>query len=432
MKGDRFIPNRSLMDLDRAHTLLTNPSKELGKSKYNGEYRRRLEAALKLDEEGRPFRMLVFRGSPKGSRKSIREIDEMRRSDEESFSCTDVNKQSRAFPKNASRILDAPNLRDDYYLNIIDWGRTNVLAVALGSVTYLWNATNHGIQQLEEEEDNQDDYPSSIAWSTDAKTLGVGCASSKIQLWDAETSKIVRCLKGHEGRVGSIAWNGHVLTSGSYDRSIIHHDVRVSNSLISLLKAHTREVCGLKWSGTGNFLVSGGNDNLVYIWDTFKMSSRDYLHRFNDHSAAVKALAWCPYNYDVLASGGGTFDGCIKMWSIRKGACISSTETRAQICGLQWNKHHKELLSGHGFGERGDGTGKLCLWRYPSMSKICDSWNHASRALHLSQSPDGLTVVSAGADETLRFWEIFGPPQADKSRTSDFDNLLSLKTSPIR
>lgn len=64
-----------------------------------GEYRRRLEAALKLDEEGRPFRMLVFRGSPKGSRKSIREIDEMRRSDEESFSCTDVNKQFRAFPK---------------------------------------------------------------------------------------------------------------------------------------------------------------------------------------------------------------------------------------------------------------------------------------------------------------------------------------------
>lgn len=93
--------------------------------------------------------------------------------------------------QNASKILDAPNLRDDYYLNIIDWGRTNVLAVALGSVTYLWNASNHEIQQLEEE-NNQDDYPSSVAWSTDAKTLGVGRACSKIQLWDAETSKLVR------------------------------------------------------------------------------------------------------------------------------------------------------------------------------------------------------------------------------------------------
>ena len=26
-----------------------------------------------------------------------------------------------------------------------------------------------------------------------------------------------------------------------------------------------------------------------------------------------------------------------------------------------------------------------------------------------TQSPDGETIVSAGADETLRFWPIFGP-----------------------
>jgi len=27
--------------------------------------------------------------------------------------------------------------------------------------------------------------------------------------------------------------------------------------------------------------------------------------------------------------------------------------------------------------------------------------------LHMAQSPDGTTVVSAGADETLRFWKCF-------------------------
>lgn len=42
-----------------------------------------MEENLKLDVEGRPFRMLVFRGSPKSSRQSTRLIDEMRRSDEE-------------------------------------------------------------------------------------------------------------------------------------------------------------------------------------------------------------------------------------------------------------------------------------------------------------------------------------------------------------
>ena len=30
------------------------------------------------------------------------------------------------------RILDAPNLVDDYYLNLLEWGASNILAVALG------------------------------------------------------------------------------------------------------------------------------------------------------------------------------------------------------------------------------------------------------------------------------------------------------------
>lgn len=101
--------------------------------------------------------------------------------------------------------------------------------------------------------------------------------------------------------------------------------------MVSVTRAHRGEVCGVKWSSTGNALASGGNDNLVYIWDSFKMSSRHYTHRFNEHQAAVKALAWCPYSSDVLASGGGIDDGCLKIWNTQKGTCISTNETGAQV-----------------------------------------------------------------------------------------------------
>lgn len=39
-----------------------------------------------------------------------------------------------------SRILDAPDIVDDYYLNLISWSSSNVLAVALGPSIYTWNA----------------------------------------------------------------------------------------------------------------------------------------------------------------------------------------------------------------------------------------------------------------------------------------------------
>ena len=64
----------------------------------------------------------------------------------------------------------------------------------------------------------------------------------------------------------------------------------------------------------------------------------------------------------------------------------------------------QELVSSHGFSHN-----QLTLWKYPSMVKMAELTGHTSRVLHLAQSPDGETVVSGAADETLRFWKVFGP-----------------------
>ncbi|KAK1567807.1 hypothetical protein Q3G72_016862 [Acer saccharum] len=310
--GDRFIPNRSLMNLDQAHGLLTAKPKEYYNPRFNDAYRQKIAENLTLDSEGRPFRMLVFRGSPKSSRNSCRRIDEIRMEDAEAMKNTTKQSPLRKLPKQEARVLDVPNLIDNYYQKNLDWGNNNILAVALGSELYLWNSKNSNVEKLLQ----------------------------------------VRTLKGHKRRVGTVSCNNsnsHVLTLGSLDKSIVNHDVRVSNNVTSRIRAHTAEVCGLKWSNEGNLLASGGNENLIYIWEPSKMSSSNYLRRFNDHSAAVKALAWCPHQFN--------------------GKCLHSVETKAQICGLEWNRHHKEILSGHGFSESGNDN-KLCLWEYPSMTKI--------------------------------------------------------------
>ena len=51
-----------------------------------------------------------------------------------------AKKTFRQIPSAPERILDAPELIDDYYLNLIDWGSSNQVAVALGCTVYMWNA----------------------------------------------------------------------------------------------------------------------------------------------------------------------------------------------------------------------------------------------------------------------------------------------------
>ena len=80
------------------------------------------------------------------------------------------------------------------------------------------------------------------------------------------------------------------------------------------------------------------------------------------------------------------------------------------MCALQWSRHERELLSSHGFSQN-----QLCLWKYPTMTKMAELTGHTARVLHLAQSPDGATVVSAAADETLRFWRVFAQPEGARA-----------------
>ena len=152
------------------------------------------------------------------------------------------------------------------------------------------------------------------------------------------------------------------------------------------------------------------------------------LFRFDAHQAAVKALAWCPWQKHLLASGGGTADRMIRFWNTQTGACLQSVDTKSQVCALTWAKHEKELVSSHGYSHN-----QVILWRYPSMVKVAELTGHTSRVLHMAQSPDGQTVVTAAADETLRFWKILsGDAAAEQEKHARASSLLTNAVLAVR
>lgn len=133
-------------------------------------------------------------------------------------------KSIRHIPAQPERILDAPEILDDYCkshftllhfcklliqfswllifsswgvfvvdLSLLDWNCCNILAVALAGQVFLWNATTGDIQQLLEMEAGQENYVSSVNWSADGNSLAVGTSTSEVQVCvDVITKKATR------------------------------------------------------------------------------------------------------------------------------------------------------------------------------------------------------------------------------------------------
>ncbi|KAL6320512.1 hypothetical protein AAG906_007591 [Vitis piasezkii] len=187
--------------------------------------------------------------------------------------------------------------------------------------------------------DDENGPVTSVSWVAD----GI------LQLIDWYVIFLLRTLRGgHQSRVGSLDWKNHILTTRGMDGKIINNDVRVHSHIVATFRGHRQEVCGLKWSTSGQQLASGGNDNLLYIWDRSmaSMHSRSqWLHRLEDHTAAVKALA-C--------------DCCMKFWNTHNGACLNSVDA-----GSQSPDGHTVATAA------GDETQVLeCFW-HPRSEKSC-------------------------------------------------------------
>lgn len=307
-----------------------------------------------------------------------------------------ANSQSAQFRRRVQtapeRVLDAPGLVDDYYLNLLDWSSGNQVAIGLERNVYVWSAETGSVDCLLET--SPDTYVSSVKWSGDGAYVGVGLGTGEVQIWDVEEGTKLRSMFGHETRVGAMGWSKHTLSTGARSGLVFNHDVRVAQHKTAELACHTSEVCGLEWRSDGAQLATGGNDNLVAIWDSRSLSAPKFTK--TNHRAAVKALSWCPWQLNLLATGGGSYDRHIHFWNTTTGARTNSIDTGSQVTSLRWSNHYRELVSSSGFPDN-----SLSIWSYPSLVRNVEIPAHETRVLHSSLSPDGQMLATAGKFSSL-------------------------------
>ena len=112
----------------------------------------------------------------------------------------------------ATRILDAPDVLDDFYCQLLDWSpRGDALLVALNQTVHVGRdgTGRRGARSLSVFELAEfDACVTAVAWAPAGRHAAVGTDSGTLEVVDVETKEVVRDFTGfNEGRIAAVSWN---------------------------------------------------------------------------------------------------------------------------------------------------------------------------------------------------------------------------------
>lgn len=380
-------------------------------------------------------------------------------------------KPESVVPSTPFRVLDAPELRDDYYCTLLAYDPpSHSLAVALDDKAYIW--TEYRSVVPVSRQIHSLSHITSVAFSSPKRLesiLAIGRYDGAVTVQALGESR-PRYIIAQPAAVSYVSWSpnpeAEALTVGAsgpdkpaaeylligdelgrlHFYAIDWPDLETWNvvepkrsgvSLLAVIEVHTQQICGIAWSPDGSMFATGANDNACHLFRTSTLlgpprRQRSPLTPLPDsctafhtlvqpggfkqvrfeaedcragvladgrfaaqkwaHKAAVKAIAFCPWQRGLLATGGGSNDQCIHFFHVRSGACLATIRVAAQVTSLIWSARRREICATFGYAAP-DHPFRLATFSWPECRLIMAvPWPLESRALH--------AVVYAGMPAT--------------------------------
>ena len=153
----------------------------------------------------------------------------------------------------------------------------------------------------------------------------------------------------------------------------------------------------------------------------------------------LQAIAWCPWQPDLLATGSTFPDGKIRIYSVKSSCSLPTPRhvipLHAAVTSLHWSPHCKELLSTHGTAWFGHTpvpslvanassplANSITVHAFPSGKRLVSVRAHMGAVGHSCLSPEGTMLFTVcPAEEAMKMWKVWEAPVRAKKRPSAFD-----------
>lgn len=186
-------------------------------------------------------------------------------------------------------------------------------------------------------------------------------------------------------------------------------------SLLLVMDKHKGPVYAAAFSPDDQFIASGAEDKLIYI---FSAETGEIVKTFVGHNSKIQFLEFSP-DGNYLLSAGGTQ---ILLWNLETGKYRSLAGHRTHIWNTRFSPDGSQLIST-------DLLNKFRLWDIESGEIIHSFEGHAKTVLAVAFSPNNKYIASGSLDQTIKIWDT-DTKEMIRSIDAHGGNIYSLDFSP--
>lgn len=231
--------------------------------------------------------------------------------------------------------------------------------------------------------------------------IGPASAAEKIAPAGGKEGPEIFVQLGHSESVNSIAFSpdGKYLLSGGGDKTLKLWEVSTGREIRSLT-GHTGWVSSAAFSPDGKYIASGGLDDFIRFWDV--ASGREYK-RIGGHIGSILSLAFSPDGKYVTAAT----DNIVKIYDVKTGKTIKTFKGHTDsVSSVAFSPDGKYVASGSGWVSEDSKDNTVRLWDVKAAKEIKRFTGHAKGVISVAFSPDGGYLASGSYDKTVILWNI--------------------------